>query len=58
VKADLIIQGQDLVRRDPHRRAIVVIEGVAIGNDRIEIIVAPGELEDYQDRVFTGIGHH
>jgi hypothetical protein len=34
-----------------------MVQRVGIGNDGIEIIVAPGELENYQDRVFTGAGH-
>src|SRR4029453_7354533 len=33
------------------------VEGVGIGDDRIEVIIASSELENNQDWIFTGASH-
>ena len=36
---------------------VVVVERVVVGNDGVEIVVAAGELQDYDDWVFLRRGH-
>ena len=36
---------------------VVVVERVVVGDDGVEIVVAAGELQDYDDWVFLRRGH-
>ena len=57
VEGQLVIYGQDLVRRDLDVRAIVKVLGIVIGDDGIQTVVATRQLQDYQDRVFLSTCH-
>ncbi len=57
IEADRIIDGQDLLRVDPHHRTVVHVERVGVGDDGIEGIIAPRQLEDHQHVIFLMIRH-
>ena len=57
LKADGIIDGQHLVFRESDFRPVIQVQGVAVGDDGIERVIAPGQLEDHQHMVF-GIRCH
>src|SRR5215510_2857224 len=57
VESGLLVEGEDLVLGDAHHRPVVPVEGVGIGDNRIEVIIASSELENHQDRIFTGASH-
>jgi hypothetical protein len=51
VKPDILIEGQYLVFGNPDIRPVVEVQRVAIWDDRIQSVVAPGQLEDNQNGV-------
>ena len=52
-----IVQLQDFLLRHPHRRPVVPIARVGVRNDRVQVIVPPGQLQNNQHRVFLGSSH-
>ena len=55
VEANLAVQLQNLVRRQPDARARVVIKIVRVGHDGVEAVVAAGHLQhDENGRVLAG----
>ncbi len=48
VEAEVIVNGQDLVRRDADRGAVVIVEGVAIRDHCVERIIRSNQLEHHQ----------
>ena len=54
VEAVVIVDGQDLILGDTDRRTLVVVERVAVGDDRVQGIVAAGELQHHQRGWFAG----
>src|SRR5262249_35692431 len=52
IEAHLVIQGNDLVFGNVHRRAVVPIQRVGVRNDRIDVIIPTAQLQHYQNGVF------
>ena len=57
VEAHVVIHGQHLIGGKPQHIAIVLVVGVAVGNEGVQGIVGAGHLKYHQDRVFLGGGH-
>jgi hypothetical protein len=57
VERGRVVQRDHLVFGDAHHWPVVPVEGIGIGDDRIEVIIASSELEDDQDRIFTTSSH-
>ena len=57
VEANLVVNLDDPLFGNAYGRAVVPVQRVAVGDDGIQVVVAPGELEHYQNRVFLGAGH-
>ena len=57
VKADRVIELQGLLFRHMHRRAVVHIVGVGKGHYSVDPVVASGQLQDHQYRVFLNGSH-
>ena len=57
VEPNLVIDGQDVFRRDIHHRPVVHVMGVAIGDEGIQGVIGPRHLKNYQHRVFLVGGH-
>ena len=52
-----LVDGYDLVLGDIHRGPVVVILALAVGDDRVQIIVAAGKL-DHDEALFAFGGGH
>ncbi len=57
IEAEVIVYRQNLVLRNRHVGAIVVIQRVAVRNDGIEVVIPSSKLDHHQNRVFLGSGH-
>ena len=42
VEAQVVVDGQDLLHRDPYVGPVVQVQGVTVGDDGVHAIVAPG----------------
>src|SRR5258708_6293973 len=58
VQTDIVVQEEYLVFRERDSRAIVPIQWVLIGHNRIHVVVPTRELEDDQHRRFRSRSHH
>ena len=56
-EAKLIVHLDDLVLLVVHGGAVVVVQALVVGDHRVEIVVAAGELQHHDDWVFLGRGH-
>ena len=52
VEAHLVIQGNDLVFGNVHRRAVVPIQRVGVRDDRVHVIIPTTQLQNDQNRIF------
>ena len=57
MKAHLLVQAQHPVLGYPNRRAVVLVERVSVGDNRVQVVIAAGQLENHQDRIFLSAGH-
>ena len=57
VEGHLVVDLDALFQVVAHRGAVVHVEGVVVGDDRVVVVVAAGELQDHYDRVFLGCRH-
>ena len=53
VERQFIADGQDFFLGDAHRFPAIVIKRVLVGDDRVDVVVPAGQLDNYQDRVFV-----
>ncbi len=51
VEAQRIVNGQDLVLGDTDIWPVVPVEGVRIGNNRVEVVIGARELQDHHHRI-------
>jgi hypothetical protein len=59
VQPDAVIQPEDLLRLDPERRPVPVIDVVGVRDHGVEAIVAAAQFDDHEDRqVGAGLGGH
>jgi len=47
MESNVAVNIQFLAFRNGHRPAVVPVHGVGVGDDRVQIIVATGKLENY-----------
>ena len=57
IETHIAVQVQRLAFGHPHRGPVVVIQRVAVRHQRVEGVIAAGELEHHQHRVFLGSSH-
>ena len=57
VPANFVINGYDLIFRNPDVGPIVVIQWVRIGNYGVHKIVTARQLQNYQDGIFLCASH-
>jgi hypothetical protein len=57
VKTNPVVDPQHLVLRYSYRRAVVLVQRVAVRHYRVKSVISPGQLQDYQYRVFFGRSH-
>ena len=57
VEPQLIIDGNDLVRRNANLGAGVVVVPVGKGDDRVQIVVGSGHLQNHHHRIFRRSRH-
>ena len=57
IEAELVVDVQHLVGGYAHRGPVVMVASVGVGNDRVHVVIAAGELDDDEDGVFGGGGH-
>ena len=49
--AVVVVEMDDLVVGDPDRRPVVAVQRVVVRDDRVQVVVAAGELQDHDARV-------
>ena len=52
VQTDIVVQEEYLVFRERYARAVVPIQRILVGHNRIHVVIPAGELEHDQHRRF------
>jgi len=58
VEPNLVVNGQDVFRSYINHFAVIVVMRVAVGDERIQGVIGPSHLKNYQNRIFLIGGHH
>ena len=56
VKANLVVQPQNIFIGHAHHGAVVAVQGVGMRNDRVQVVVATGELQNNDYGFFFNLG--
>ena len=57
MKGQFVVDPEHFPVGNAHGRPVVPIQGVGVGDDGVQVVVAAGKLQHHQDRVFLVAGH-
>ena len=57
VQRSLVVQAELPALGNTHCRPIVPVQWVGVGDHRVQVVVAAGELQHHQNRIFVRTGH-